>query len=71
MKPDDFTSRTVDTIAAWHGVTPPNDLALRMVADLEKVVAQFEALRGSLRFEDEPASFEAALVEAASIGLAP
>jgi hypothetical protein len=71
MTSDDFTSSTVAAIAAWHGVTPPNDVALRMVADLEKVIAQFEALRGSLRFEDEPSSFEAALVEAASIGLAP
>lgn len=71
MASDDFTSRTVDAIAVWHGVTPPNDVALQMVADLGKVIAQFEALRGGLRFEDEPASFEAALVEAASIGLAP
>ena len=29
----------------------------------------FEALRGTLRFEDEPSSFEAALREAASIGV--
>jgi hypothetical protein len=41
-----------------------------MVADLTKTIAQFEALRGSLRFEDEPSSFEAALVEAASVGIA-
>jgi hypothetical protein len=56
-------------IADWHGVTPPNDVALHMVADLSKIISQFEALRGSLRFEDEPSSFEAALLQAASIGV--
>jgi len=59
----------VTSIATWHGVQPPNDVARRMLGDLEKLIRDFEALRGSLRFEDEPASFEAALVEAASIGV--
>jgi hypothetical protein len=62
---DDMTA----SIATWHGVTPPNDVALRMLADLQKLICDFEALRGTLRFEDEPSSFEAALREAASIGL--
>jgi hypothetical protein len=70
MTSNDFTSRTVEAIASWHGVSPPNEVAFRMVADLTKTISQFEALRGSLRFEDEPSSFEAALVEAASIGIA-
>ena len=48
-------------IAAWSGITPPNDPARRMAADLAAVIAGFEALRGTLRFEDEPASFAAAL----------
>lgn len=69
MASDDFASNTVTMVAEWHSVTPPNDVALRMVADLAKTISQFEALRGSLRFEDEPSSFEAALVEAASIGI--
>jgi hypothetical protein len=71
MPPDDFVSHTVETISMWHDVAPPNEVALRMVADLAKTISQFEALRGSLRFEDEPSSFEAALVEAASIGIVP
>ena len=29
--------------------------------DIPKLTADFEALRGTLRFEDEPSSFEAAL----------
>ena len=62
---DDMTA----SIATWHGVTPPNDVALRMLGDLEKLIRDVEALRGTMRFEDEPASFEAALVEAASIGV--
>jgi hypothetical protein len=71
MPPDDFVSHTIETISMWHDVAPPNEVALRMVADLAKTISQFEALRGSLRFEDEPSSFEAALVEAASIGIVP
>jgi hypothetical protein len=50
-----------DSIAAWTGITPPNDPARRMAADLASVIAAFEALRGTMKFEDEPSSFEAAL----------
>ncbi len=45
----------------WSGITPPNEPARRMAADLATVIAGFEALRGTLQFEDEPASFTAAL----------
>jgi hypothetical protein len=62
---DDMTA----SIATWHGVTPPNDVSLRMLGDLEKLIHDFEALRGTLRFEDEPASFEAALRDAAMVGV--
>ena len=64
-----FVNDVVASIATWHGVQPPNEVALRMLGDLEKLIRDFEALRGTMRFEDEPASFEAALVEAASIGV--
>jgi hypothetical protein len=64
-----FVDDITESIATWHGVTPPNDVALRMLGDLEKLIHDFEALRGALRFEDEPSSFEAALREAASIGV--
>ena len=49
------------SVAAWSGVTPPNDPARRLAADLASTIAAFEALRGTLRFEDEPSSFAAAL----------
>ncbi len=55
------------SIAAWSGIAPPNEPARRMAADLMSVIADFEALRGRLRFEDEPASFEAALQAAKEV----
>ena len=50
-------------IATWHGIKSPNPAASRMAADLASVIQAFEAVRSRLRFEDEPASFEAALQE--------
>jgi hypothetical protein len=41
----------------------PNDPARRMAADLINTIRAFEALRGTLVFEDEPSSFETALHE--------
>ncbi|ONG50180.1 hypothetical protein BKE38_19050 [Pseudoroseomonas deserti] len=51
----------VATAGRWSGVQPPNEAALELAADLQSIVAAFEAVRGGLRFEDEPAGFEAAL----------
>lgn len=59
----EFPEITEAMIKAWHGVVPPNDAARRMAADLATVIAAFEGVRGRMRFEDEPASFEAALQE--------
>jgi hypothetical protein len=58
---DPFQAEVEQTIARWHGIAAPNDPARRMAADLIDTIRAFEALRGSLVFEDEPASFEAAL----------
>ena len=60
---DDFLARTEAMITAWHGVAAPNEPGRRMAADLVSTIRAFEALRGSLAFEDEPASFELALAE--------
>jgi hypothetical protein len=60
---DDFLARTEAMIAAWHGVAAPNEPGRRMAADLVNTIRAFEALRGSLAFEDEPSSFELALAE--------
>ena len=49
------------SIRLWHGVEPPNAPAKRLAAELASTIAAFEALRGTLAFEDEPAGFEAAL----------
>jgi predicted acetyltransferase len=55
--------QTIETdVATWQGIVPPNDPAKRLAADLASTIAAFEALRGQLRFEDEPSSFEAALL---------
>ena len=59
----EFLATTEAIIAAWHGIIPPNDAARRLAADLAATVAAFEQVRGDLRFEDEPSSFEAALQE--------
>jgi hypothetical protein len=56
-----FETSVEATIARWFAITPPNDPARRLAAELEATVAAFEALRGTLVFEDEPSSFEAAL----------
>ena len=61
---DDFAAEVEATIARWHGIVAPNDPARRMAADLIATVRSFEALRGTMAFEDEPSSFEAALHDA-------
>jgi hypothetical protein len=60
---DQFLAEIEQTIARWHGISAPNDPARRMAADLIETIRGFEALRGTLAFEDEPSSFEAALLE--------
>ncbi|MDX8437893.1 hypothetical protein RFN25_31405 [Mesorhizobium abyssinicae] len=51
-------------IAIWHAISVPNENAKRAAARLEKMIHEIEGMRGTLRFEDEPASFNAALMEA-------
>ena len=60
---DPFLAETELTIARWNSVAAPNEPAKRMAADLVNTIAAFEALRGTLQFEDEPSSFEAALLD--------
>jgi hypothetical protein len=56
-----FVTQIEATVKTWFGVTAPNDPARRLAAELADTIAAFEKLRGTLVFEDEPASFEAAL----------
>lgn len=58
---DDFVTMLETTITRWHGVTAPNEVARLLAADLDAVIRGFTDLRGTLQFEDEPSSFEAAL----------
>ncbi|WP_428486011.1 hypothetical protein [Rhodopila sp.] len=58
---DAFETLVETTITRWHGITAPNPPAQRLAAELAETIAAFEALRGTLVFEDEPSSFEAAL----------
>ena len=56
-----FPAQTEAAIRTWHGIEPPNDPGRRLAADLASTIAAFEKLRGTMAFEDEPSSFEAAL----------
>jgi hypothetical protein len=56
-----FETSVEATIARWHGIKPPNKPARRLASELADTIRAFEALRGTLVFEDEPSSFEAAL----------
>jgi len=49
-------------VQAWHGIAPPNAPAKRLAAELAQTIAAFEAQRDRLQFEDEPSSFETALL---------
>ena len=56
-----FLAETEAMISTWHGVAAPNEPGRRLAAELAQTIAAFEKLRGTLVFEDEPASFELAL----------
>ena len=58
---DAFDASVEEMIHRWHGIAVPNDPARRLAAELADTIKAFEALRGTLSFEDEPSSFEAAL----------
>lgn len=49
--------------ATWSGVEQPNEAAGVMADMLDSSLKGLAALRGQLRFEEEPSSFEAALQE--------
>ena len=57
----EFLAATEAMIETWHGVIAPNAPARRLAVDLANTIRAFEALRGTMRFEEEPAGFEAAL----------
>ena len=56
-----FLADTESAVLKWHAIAAPNDPGRRLAAELAGTIAAFEKLRGTLAFEDEPASFESAL----------
>ena len=60
---DEFLAATEAAIARWFGIAAPTDPARRMAAEMEQAIRAFEAQRGTLRFEDEPSSFELVLFD--------
>ncbi len=52
---------TMDAITRWQGIAVPNAAARHGLADFAALIADLEALRGEMGFEEEPAGFEAAL----------
>ena len=60
MKPDPIPP-SMESISLWSGVACPNEAARLGLADHIGLLKELEALRGTMAFEDEPSSFEAAL----------
>lgn len=60
MKPDPIPP-SMEAIRLWSGVACPNEAARLGLADHIGLLKELEALRGTMEFEDEPSSFEAAL----------
>jgi hypothetical protein len=56
-----FLTETEQTIARWFGIAAPNEPSRRLVAELAETIEAFSRLRGTIGFEEEPSSFEAAL----------
>ncbi len=53
----------------WSGVVPPNAASAAMAGQLAGIRDGFVAARGAMAFEEEPASFEAALLSVKETGL--
>jgi hypothetical protein len=51
----------MEAIRLWSGVACPNEAARLGLDDHLGLLKELEALRGTMEFEDEPSSFEAAL----------
>ena len=62
MEPD-LVVPTMEAIRRWAGVSVPNAAAGQGLADLAGLIAEVEAVRAGMVFEDEPSSFEAALAD--------
>ncbi|TCZ63534.1 hypothetical protein [Roseicella aquatilis] len=57
----DLVMPMMEAIRLWSGVAVPNAAARHGLVDHAALIAELEALRGSMQFEEEPSGFEAAL----------
>jgi hypothetical protein len=57
----DFAALVREQAAAWASITPPNAVGEQLAAAFAETAASLAGLRGGLAFEQEPASFLAAL----------
>lgn len=57
----DFVVPSIESIRRWSGVGLPNPAARHGLADFTALLAELEALRGGMAFEEEPSSFDQAL----------
>ena len=62
MEPD-LVVPTMEAIRRWAGIAVPNAAARHGLRDMVALIAEIEAVRAQMAFEDEPSSFEAALAE--------
>lgn len=65
--PSDVADLIRDQAKAWSSVTPPNAVAEKLAAGFAETIDSLATLRGGLAFEQEPASFLAALQETKDI----
>ncbi len=64
----DTTEVTMTAIQRWSGISLPNAAARHGLGDFIALIEELEALHGSMAFEDEPSSFEAALRDCREAG---
>jgi hypothetical protein len=61
--PSDIARVVREQAAAWASVTPPNAVGEKLADAFADTIASLSTLHGGLAFEQEPASFLAALQE--------
>ncbi len=62
---DNFSACLQRTISSWHGVDLPSPAATRALVDLTETIRSLASVRDRLAFDDDAASFAAALRELA------
>jgi hypothetical protein len=66
-EPSEIAALVQAQAEAWAAVKPPNAIGDQLAAAFAETIASLSALRGGLAFEQEPASFLAALQQTKEI----